>query len=196
MISTLYIIVFVIVAIFLTIATEIEWFGCTTITILVSVSLIQFLHLFNIWIYVKDHVLQTTIYSIAYIAIGVVWSFAKWFFFLINSRDRDREFVKKNLDNTAHIRPPVINIPQAADNKGKIIAWASYWPFSFIGTILNDPFRKLFNFIFNQFKNLYQQMANSIYKDDVEKFKNDLAFLEKKANEEREKLMGESVKLK
>lgn len=186
MIPTLYIIAFVIITIFVTIATEIEWFGWTTLTILGSVTAVQFLHLFNIWLYIKDHVFQTIIYAIAYIAIGVIWSFAKWFFFLINARDESRKLFeeRKNSAYNPSNRYPEIKIPQASHNKGRIIAWMCYWPFSAIGTILNDPFRKLFNFIFNQFKNLYQQMANSIFKGDMEKLKNEIAEFEKKKQPE------------
>lgn len=182
----LYIIAFVIISIFLTIATEIEWFGWTTLTVLASVTAIQYFHVFDIWLYIKDHVFQTATYIIAYIAIGIVWSFAKWFFFLMNERDKTREWLKEEIKRSDNrFGPPVINIPKFSDNKGKIVAWAGYWPYSAIGTILNDPFRKLFNFILNQFKNLYQQMADSIYKGDVESLKVELENLRLKKEEEK-----------
>ena len=195
MIPTLYIIAFVIITIFLTIATEIEWFGWTTLTILGSVAAVQFFHLFNIWLYIKDHIFQTTMYTIAYIAIGVVWSFAKWFFFLINERDKSRAYIQSNMKSASY-NAPKINIPKASDNKSKIIAWISYWPFSAVGTILNDPFRKLFNLIFNQFKNLYQQMANSIYEKDVIFLKIHIEELAEKEKEFVQKEINEAVKIK
>ncbi len=146
----IYIIALTIIAIWLTVTVEIEWFGWTTFTVIVSIAAAKLFHLFDIIVYIKENALQSVVYTIAYIAIGVVWSFAKWFFFLINERDAARKYIEDE-SNWTNFSPPVINVPQASHNKGKIIAWMTYWPFSFVGTILNDPFRKLFNFIFNHF---------------------------------------------
>lgn len=55
--------------------------------------------------------------------------------------------------------------PQASDNKAKITAWMAFWPFSFLGTFINDPIRRLFNFLFSSFKKLYQQMSDHLFKD-------------------------------
>lgn len=180
----LYIAAIIIIAIFLTIATEIEWFGWTTITILGCVAAVQFFHIFDILLFAKTNVIQTLSYVISYIAIGVVWSFVKWFSFLVNERNKNREWLKGELKRTDRSwSRPVLNIPQAADNKGRIIAWISYWPFSFIGTLLNDPFKKAINFIFNQFKSLYQRMANSLYKEDIDSLNNTIEILRLKEEE-------------
>jgi len=178
----------IVVSIFLTIAIEIEWFGWTTLTVLASVAAVQFFHVFDVWLFVKANVFQTVAYVIAYIAIGIIWSFAKWFFFLMNERNKTREWLEgqlKRTDLNLNYNKPVINIPKASDNKGRIVAWISYWPLSLIGTILNDPFRKLFNFIFNQFKGLYQRMANNIYKDDLDKLELTIEELRKKEFEKK-----------
>jgi hypothetical protein len=58
--------------------------------------------------------------------------------------------------------------PRATKNKTRITAWASFWPFSFVGTLLNDPVRRLFNFLFNWFKALYQQLADYVFRKDLE----------------------------
>ena len=58
--------------------------------------------------------------------------------------------------------------PKATKNKSRITAWMCFWPFSFIGTVLNDPVRRLFNFLFNYFKALYQQLADRVFAKDVE----------------------------
>lgn len=180
----IYIIAFTIITIWLIIATEIEWFGWSTLTIIASIVAAKYFNIFDIFFQIKEHAFENCVYTIAYIAIGVIWSFAKWFFFLMNSRDKTRKWLEQELERKSHTmyintNPPVIKIPQASDNKGRITAWTIYWPFSFVGTILNDPFRKLFSFIFNQFKNLYQKIANSIYEKDVENLKNKILQLNK-----------------
>lgn len=149
----------------ITILTEVEWFGWSTATLIGSVIAAHYFHIFDILGYAKGHILNSLGYAGIYVVIGVTWSFAKWFFFLRNERDRIREY-NKNEKITPYTG---INIPQASKNKSKIIAWMAYWPFSFIGTLLNDPIRKLFNSIFNEFKELYQKMANSIFAEDIKK---------------------------
>jgi len=56
--------------------------------------------------------------------------------------------------------------PAAADKKATIVAWISYWPMSLLGTLLNDPFRKLFNSIYKKLSGSYDKMTNS-YKHDL-----------------------------
>lgn len=58
--------------------------------------------------------------------------------------------------------------PRAAKNKSRITAWMAYWPCSLIGTLLNDPVRRLFNWAFNQFKALYQKLADYVFRNDLE----------------------------
>jgi len=41
-----------------------------------------------------------------------------------------------------------------------------FWPFSLVGTLLNDPVRKLFKFIYNRINGLYQKIADEILKDE------------------------------
>jgi hypothetical protein len=55
--------------------------------------------------------------------------------------------------------------PLASDNKSKIIAWMCFWPFSLLGTFINDPIRRLFNFLFNAFKATYQKLSDKMFVD-------------------------------
>jgi hypothetical protein len=58
--------------------------------------------------------------------------------------------------------------PRAKQNKTRIVAWASYWPFSFVGTLLNDPVRRLFSWLFTAFSSLYQRMSDYVFRNDLE----------------------------
>ncbi len=183
--------------------TEVENFGWATVTLiatLVGWAVLGHLHLFglpSLLEFVKDHGLWTLVYVAAYVVVGVAWSFAKWFSYLMSFRDAFREqkeaFCKKNsLDPQSPVpeeKLPAFDTylsqnvgwsaahrgqllsrerPRASRNKGRITAWASFWPFSVVGTVLNDPIRRLFNFLFNQFKALYQKMADWVFRKDVE----------------------------
>ena len=177
-----------------TILTEREDFGWATFLLLVGVVVAQFFHVADLLGWVKTHGIQTIIYVFIYVGMGVAWSFVKWFSFLLAFRDRFRawkaEFLSKLTpplgpdqlvpqefmssfesfligkagygDNTPYKRPRAVN------NKSRIVSWMSLWPCSVIGTVLNDPVRRLFTFIFNWFKGLYQKMSDAIFRDDAE----------------------------
>jgi hypothetical protein len=45
------------------------------------------------------------------------------------------------------------------NKKSVIVSWISYWPLSILGTIMNDPFRRLFTWIYNSFSGLYGKIG-------------------------------------
>ena len=64
---------------------------------------------------------------------------------------------KKKYKNTI-----LCDTPKAADYKGTIVAWMSWWPVSMVGTLLNDPVRKFLNFTYTRLSGFYQKIANKI----------------------------------
>jgi hypothetical protein len=58
--------------------------------------------------------------------------------------------------------------PRARQNKSRIVSWMAFWPFSLVGTLLNDPVRRLFTWLFQAFSSLYQRMADYVFRNDVE----------------------------
>lgn len=180
---------------------ETDNFGWATVTLIAcgiaSVVLGRWFHVYSITDFVHEHGIWTLAYAGVYVGVGVVWSFVKWFSYLMGFRDAYREMkdgffkannlsadsvVPENLREAfaqyARTKAPwgsgyrndlvFLTRPRASKNKGRITAWACYWPFSFVGTLLNDPVRRIFNFLFNQFKALYQRMADHILRKDVE----------------------------
>jgi hypothetical protein len=185
----------VVLAIVATVFTETEKFGLATVTLIAALVGAQAFHIMDVLHYAEHHVLQTLLYAVAYVGVGVLWSFVKWFSFLMSFRDQFRELkgqflTKQGLDPNGQvpeefasqfkdwmIQKSVYGIsfqmrnlerPKASDNKSRILAWMSLWPFSVVGTVLNDPIRRLFNFLFNQFKALYQKMADRVLAKDTE----------------------------
>ncbi len=49
--------------------------------------------------------------------------------------------------------------PIGIKHKGKIISWISYWPLSLIGTILNDPFRRFFEWLYYSVSDFYDKIT-------------------------------------
>jgi hypothetical protein len=187
-----------------TILTETENFGWATVTLIalgvLSMVSGHWFHTYSVIDFVRDHGVWTLVYVAGYLVVGVAWSFAKWFSYLMSFRDAFREqkeafFKSKGLEGLLSTAPipdehlaafkqfvhenvgwhsphrnqlQLLERPRAIRNKTRITAWASFWPFSFVGTVLNDPVRRLFNFLFNWFKALYQQLADYVFRKDVE----------------------------
>lgn len=56
--------------------------------------------------------------------------------------------------------------PQASTNKTRIVAWMSFWPFSLVGTVVNDPVRRLLNWLYNLLSGTYQRMSDHIFRNE------------------------------
>ncbi len=178
-----------------TILTELEYFGWATALLLVIVGAGQIAGNLSVLSWVGAHTTETLVYALVYVAVGVGWSFVKWFSFLIQFRDQYREqkeaFLTKNKLNPTGQVPEELREafgrflgglystrqfrgnsmtekPKASNNKSRIVSWMSLWPCSMVGTLLNDPVRRLFNFLFNNFKALYQRMSDHVFRNDVE----------------------------
>jgi hypothetical protein len=198
---TLLLVLFVL-AVAATVLTEVERFGWATFLLIVSVAFAQVFHVVDIFDWVKTHSLDTVLYALAYVGVGLAWSFGKWFFFLLRFRDKYRESKTRFLQGlTPPLNPegqvpeqlrkefyayldrtvryssaysrvfsnnPLSERPKASNNKQRIVLWMSLWPCSVVGTLLNDPVRRLFDAIFSWVKSLYQKMSDAMFSKDVE----------------------------
>lgn len=197
MLALIILIALVVLAIVATVLTEVEHFGVATLTLIGSLVGVQLFHNtlgFNLLSWVEGHAVESVVLTAGYVLVGVIWSFVKWFSYLMSYRDKFREqkeaflksrnlvgqvpedqmedfrkYLRENFRwDSGHREILGLERPRASKNKSRIVAWMSLWPFSLVGTVLNDPVRRLFNFLFNWFKALYQKMADSIFAKDVE----------------------------
>jgi hypothetical protein len=49
----------------------------------------------------------------------------------------------------------------AADKKSTIVSWIAYWPMSIAATLLNDPIRRFFSWIYDRISGVFQRMSNN-----------------------------------
>jgi len=113
-----------------------------------------------------------------YFLSGTIWAFVKWFLYV----RRDVGEYKKNrlafLERNG-IKNPTIDmmvpdplkiswakgyktaIPQVRHYKGEILTWMTLWPFSFVWTIIDEPWR----YIYDTVANTLQRISNSIYRE-------------------------------
>ena len=120
-----------------------------------------------------------------YIGAGTVWSVVKWYFHGLNVLDDFRE-TKKRFFNQQDIpeggKIPKDKIdrweglvertyptgipPRAKENKATCLMWMTHWPFSMLWTIINDPFRRIFLFIYSRLTNMMQKISDHTFKDE------------------------------
>lgn len=55
--------------------------------------------------------------------------------------------------------------PIASRKKATITSWVSYWPISLLGTMLNNPFKKFFEWIYNSISKFYDKIVTSHQKN-------------------------------
>jgi hypothetical protein len=127
-----------------------------TVTFLVSVAILYFFgnqsSLGAIFAYGIDHPWSAISVVVAYFILGTCWAIMKWYFFLIDARDKAKE------ENHSFL-----HVPNVTEHKGKIMLWMFYWPFSSVWTLIDHPVKKIFQFIYNRIKDRMQKMANKIF---------------------------------
>lgn len=185
-----------------------------TVVTLVTLGLIYFLGgrsaLNDLFSFVAHNPLVILMVFVVYLIAGTVWSVVKWYFFVLNARDKYRDRIaeiKEEFDNNidrinkyitkvesgeekVKDRDAVIlkyrdeiknrtnsntediarakrqNMPSAKDNKSRILTWMFYWPFSGIWTIINDPVRRAFQWIYKRLEGVYQKITVSAFEGE------------------------------
>ncbi len=94
-----------------------------------------------------------------YFVVGTIWSFVKWYFFLLNKRD----YFLKNRDTYCVCRQATCDAPKVSDYQYVIIRWMTYWPFSMVWTLINDPVRRIFNRIYCLVQKQMQSLSDRMF---------------------------------
>jgi hypothetical protein len=59
--------------------------------------------------------------------------------------------------------------PSVGRNKGRILSWVTYWPLSGLWTLINDPIRRIFKWLYRRISTKLQIMADKVFADiDIE----------------------------
>jgi hypothetical protein len=177
----------IVIAISIAVLLEFEKEGWATTLFSIGTALTIWTYKADILGFVMEHTTQVICFSLAYILAGLVWSLLKWKNYVgkkvDNYEELKTEFTKKmgpvkenwkewvnalqsNLpgffyesDSPDTIALKVI--PQAKEKKSLIVSWISYWPMSFGATLLNNPVRRFFEFIYSLVSGIYDKIAAS-----------------------------------
>lgn len=116
----------------------------------------------DILLFMKHHPIYTLLFVFGYFAIGVVWSIAKWYFFLHEKREK---LIERSDDGKLSDYDRK-SIPTARNNKSRITTWMSYWPFSALWTLIDEPVKKGFRYIYAEIEKLFEGMTNKMFSDE------------------------------
>jgi hypothetical protein len=58
--------------------------------------------------------------------------------------------------------------PVGLENKGLITSWIMYWPLSLLGTLLNNPFRRFFAYVYESVSGLYDKISDKHKKNALD----------------------------
>lgn len=123
-------------------------------------------HVNSIFNWIKTHTTTVVFLFLGYIVAGVVWAFAKWFFFLLNKKELIKD---RNWNHYGHTDIDDY-IPKAKNNKSRIMSWMMYWPFSGIWTLINDPVKKAFQVVYSNIESYFDGLSQRIFADEKKKF--------------------------
>jgi hypothetical protein len=156
------------------------WFA--TLSLVGTLALLQWLGDVNVLGFVNHHPLLLVLGVVGYFALGTVWSVARWWLHVREERLRydearadfchDHELdgsIPESLqeDWQAYLKSRKRRVeirPKARRHKGRILMWMAYWPWSMFWTILNDPVRKAFRFIFHHIHDYLQEISDNAFK--------------------------------
>lgn len=125
-------------------------------------------------------------WAVYYFVAGTVWGVAKWWFYcrklLDVARDVKMAYLnsinvqgneipedkrEKFISGLLHTRQYTDNSfpPQAMEHKSDWMMWAAYWPFSFFWTMLNQPIKHIWQFIYSHLGSFMQKISNAVFKE-------------------------------
>jgi hypothetical protein len=143
-----------------------------TASLLVFLLALQFGAKVNVGSYIVTHWQWVLIGCGTYFVVGPIWSFVKWYLFLLDARDvrdaKKAEFFASSsprVDEAAWLKFIGNQFPpKAKEHREKIVCWIAFWPFSALWTALDDVVERIAKIIFNMFSGWYQSLSNHVFR--------------------------------
>lgn len=152
----------------------------STALVMITVGVLWFFFDIPIFSAIWNNPLWAMLGFIAYFVVGTGWSMVKWLLHVTRLKDdflEDREkWLKSEAGNLpseevelawwnsfegSQWRP---KIPAHASNHKELITlWIMYWPWSALWTLLDDPLRRLVNWIYRQIQFVYVRISDKVF---------------------------------
>ena len=166
---------------FLTIMVSVDYeaFGFTTLAFVITVALLLWLGHAHPIDWALAHRNEIILAVVAYFVVGIVWGIVKWFFHLMSIRDKLVEYRRNNNIKSEGLSVEQISDfkslnrlyedipPKAFKSKHRILFWMAYWPFSMPWTLVNEPVKRFFSFVYRRLAGMLQGMSDRLFKNLV-----------------------------
>jgi hypothetical protein len=158
------------------ISTEYERFSGTTVVLVVGIALAWWLTKVNPFYWALEHWYAVLGYIAIYLGVGVGYGIFKWKLFVTKIVDKLRDFRRdKKIEGPLSAEQftsfksfasyygelPV----RVTRHKRQITGWMIYWPFSLPWTLINEPIKRFFNFVYYRLAGRLQDMSDNAFKD-------------------------------
>lgn len=165
-----------------------------TVTIVATFLVLQFFSEVPLLGFIMTHPLLILSFLGLYIVAGVIWSVVKWWLFCKETQEEYEDakedfFKRRNFTVSRSGRQETLS-PQEAwreyckyafrqlrngrlwarDHKKRIVIWMTYWPWSFVWTLIDDIVRRIFNAIYIHIQKIYQAIADNAFKNITKDF--------------------------
>lgn len=154
-----------------------------TFTTAIFLAILHFWGGISVFSYLLQHPMQALVCFIGYFVTGSLWAIAKWWFHITSERrrynERKQEFCERN--GLAYENPipaghrekwlvevnrhgsSIEMVPKAHNHKAEIYLWITWWPWSMVWTLINDPVRRLCRFIYFKLAGTFNEMSKRVF---------------------------------
>lgn len=157
--------------------------GLATTSIIATLFLLYFFGDLNIFGWAIENFLMLVLSIGGYFVVGTIWAIVKWWFFVRRNREKYDDAKAKFLrdegiegtsipddqkkDWKSHISSSYNRgfeiKPEARKHKSRVLTWMTYWPWSMVWTLIDDPVKKLFRYIYRLIQDLLQKMSDRAF---------------------------------
>ena len=149
--------------------------------------------------YISANPLQFLAFVAGYFVAGAVWTIVKWWFFVYriregydrikegylrkegingdripeNLRDKWYDYLRQSTEwhsNLINLGRNGVEPPKPNDFKSRIYSWMVFWPWSMVYTLIDDPVRKIFRFIYRNIRHLLESISTHAFRKTRDDF--------------------------
>ncbi len=165
--------------------------GKATLVFSLLIAIVLWQYKTEIFSFVSTNPYNIFGFVLCYVLAGVIWSFVKWYTYVkdafvkfnkikdecikelgdIKTEENLKRFISRLRDVSEYslieryysFDDAVSKIsPKAKEKKTIIISWISYWPISLIATLLNNPFKRFFEWVYSLVSSSYDEISKKI----------------------------------
>lgn len=158
--------VLVLVAMFISVETESPF--SATVVMIATALVAWWFYDFNIITYILNNAGLVSAVVATYFVMGVIWARGKWEFFIRGARrayEEVRNMYANKMPSSFDYYGKQSVPPQIRDNKSRFMIWMAYWPASMLWTLINDPVRRLFEWVYTSTAASLQRSSDNVFSD-------------------------------